>query len=281
MEYGILNNGIKIPLVGYGTYQVTDLEECERCVLDALSVGYRLIDTAQQYKNEEAVGSAIKKSGIPREEIFITTKINFKNYETEKCEASIEESLRKLQVDYIDLVLLHWPFNNVYAAYRVLEKYYEMGKIKAIGISNFNPDRMVDLILYNKIKPQVNQIETHLYCQRKEHAEWMKKYDVFHQAYSPLGQQRIKEMFSNEIVSNIAIKYNKTPAQIALKFLVSKGICIIPKTTHIERMKENIDLFDFELTEEEISLLETLDTGVALIGYPENPIRVESAINWK
>ena len=281
MEYRTLNNGVKIPLVGYGTYQVTDLAECEKCVLDALSVGYRLIDTAQQYKNEEAVGSAIKKSGIPREEIFITTKINFKNYETEKWEASIEESLRKLQVDYIDLVLLHWPFNNVYAAYRVLEKYYEMGKIRAIGISNFNPDRMVDLILYNKIKPQVNQIETHLYCQRKEHAEWMKKYDVFHQAYSPLGQQRIKEMFSNEIVSNIAIKYNKTPAQIALKFLVSKGICIIPKTTHIERMKENIDLFDFELTEEEISLLETLDTGVALIGYPENPIRVESAINWK
>lgn len=280
MEFLTLNNGVKMPVLGFGTYQITEPNKCEECVINALEAGYRLIDTAQAYGNEEAVGNAIKHSSVSREEMFITTKLWFREYETENAEKAIAMSMQKLRLDYIDMVLLHWPFGNIYSAWRVLEKFYKQGKIKAIGISNFDMDRMIDFISFNEIKPALNQIETHLFCQRKNEHKWLEKYGVIHQGYAPLGQGRANDMFDSDIVKNIAEKYDKTPAQIALRFLIQSGISVIPKSTHIERIKENIDIFDFELTSDEMNALQQIDTGKPMIGKASNPETVEYAMTW-
>lgn len=277
MIYKKFHNGVQIPMLGFGTFKAGG-EECEASVLSALKVGYRLIDTAEAYGNEEYVGNAIAKCGIPREELFVTTKVNFKSYENTRT--VVESSLKKLQVEYIDLVLLHWPFGNYYAAWRELEKLHTEGKIRAIGVSNFDPDRLIDLISFNKIKPVINQIETHLYCQRREHHKWEEKYGVAHQAYAPLGQGLANEMFKEEAVQHLADKYGKTPAQILLRFLLQNDVVVIPKSVHQNRIIENIDVFDFELTTEEMADLILLDKDAPMIGNPENPEKVEVAMTW-
>lgn len=279
-----LNNGVEMPMLGFGTYQVTDPEECKNSVLTAIRAGYRLIDTAVAYGNEAAVGSGIKaaldEGIVKREDLFITTKMWFRAYETEDCRNAMEESLRKLGLDYIDMVLLHWPFGNVYAAWRVLEEYYKAGKIRAIGVSNMEADRLIDLITFNKVKPALNQIETHLYCQRQEEKVWLQKYDVAHQAYAPLGQGHANEMFSEQAVKEIAAKYGKTPAQVLLRFLIQSDVAVIPKSVHAERITENIDVFDFELTADEMNVLKKLDKASPMIGRPEEPDKVEFAMTW-
>ena len=284
MLYKTLNNGIKMPMLGYGTFQVNDAAECKNSVLEAIRAGYRLIDTAQAYGNEEAVGAGIKAAldeGLyTRSELFITTKVWFRSFETEDCRKSLDESMKKLGVEYIDMVLLHWPFGNVYAAWRVLEEYYKAGKIKAIGVSNMEADRFIDLINFNEVKPALNQIETHLYCQRLEEKEWLEKYGIAHQAYAPLGQGRANKMFSEPAVKELADKYGKTPAQVLLRFLVQSDVAVIPKSVHTERIRENIDIFDFELTGDEMLSLQALDKATPMIGTPEAPEKVEFAMTW-
>lgn len=257
MNYTTLNNSVKIPQLGYGVYQVSR-EDCERCVLDALKVGYRLIDTAQSYFNEEEVGSAIAKSGIPREEIFLTTKVWIEHYGYDECKASVLESMRKLKVDYLDLCLLHQPFGDVYGAYRALEDLYDEGKIRAIGISNFYTDRMIDIASFARIKPMVNQIEIHPHNQQTETIEWHKKYDVQPKAWAPFGEGR-GEMFNLPELKAIGEKYNKSVAQVILRWHLQRGIIVIPKSVHIERMEENFDMFDFELSEEDMNTISVLD----------------------
>lgn len=257
MDYIELRNGVKMPQLGYGVYQVTK-QECERCVLDALHAGYRLIDTAQSYFNEEEVGSAIKKSGVPREEIFLTTKVWVEHYGYEQCKASIEESMRKLQVDYLDLLLLHQPFSDTYGAWRALEEYYEAGKIRAIGISNFYPDRMIDMTLFNRIQPMINQIEIHPHHQQHESKTWHDKYGVQLEAWAPFGEGR-GGMFEEPVLKEIGLKYGKTPAQVILRWHLQRGIIVIPKSTHRERMEENINVFDFELSQEDMDKIAALD----------------------
>lgn len=271
MIYQELNNGVQMPLLGFGTFQATD-EVCEESVLTAIRTGYRLIDTAQAYGNEEAVGRALAKCGVPREELFITTKVDYRAYD--RARASVEESLVKLGLEYLDLVLLHWPYGNYYAAWRALEELYREGKIRAIGVSNFNPDRLVDLTSFNEVVPAVNQIETHLYCQRKAHHEWEEKLGVVWQGYMPLGRGRALEMFEEEPVRKAAEKYGKTPAQVLLRFLLQSGVSVIPKSVHEERIAENFDLFDFALTAEEMESLTLLDREMILVGNPEDPQRV-------
>lgn len=280
MEYLTLNNGVKMPILGFGTFQITDKSACESSIISAIRAGYRMIDTAQAYGNEEFVGSAVKKCGVPRDELFITTKLWFRNFEKEIAEKSLDESLKKMQLDYLDMVLLHWPYGNVYEGWRTLERFYKAGKIRAIGISNFDSDRMIDLIAFNEIKPCVNQIETHLFCQRKEERKWLEKYNVAHQAYAPLGQGQVNEMFETKAVKEIAANHRKTPAQIALRFLIQNGISVIPKSVHESRIKENIDIFDFALSDSEMNSLAALDLKTPRIGSAENPNTTEFAMTW-
>lgn len=277
MLYKELNCGIKMPMLGFGTFLMGG-SVCEESVIAALHCGYRLIDTAEAYGNEQAVGAAIAKSGINRDELFITTKVNFRSYENAR--ETVQNSLKNLRTDYLDMVLLHWPFGNYYAAWRELEKLHKEGKIRAIGVSNFDPDRLIDLIEFNAVVPAVNQIETHLFCQRKSEGEWLKKYGVAHQAYAPLGQGRANEMFELDEVKAIAATHKKTPAQVLLRFLVQSGIAVIPKSCHIRRIRENIDIFDFELTAEEMNALAALDKGIPMIGDAENPEKTELAMTW-
>lgn len=277
MDKIILNNNIQMPMLGFGTFLMSGAE-CEDSVLSALRSGYRMIDTAEAYGNEEAVGNAVQKSGISREELFLVTKVNFRSYE--KAREIVEQSLVNLQTDYIDLVLLHWPFGNYYAAWRELEKMYREGKIRAIGVSNFDPDRLIDLIEFNEVVPAINQIETHLLCQRRTEHEWLEKYHVQHMAYAPLGQGRRNEMFENPALVEIAKAHGKTAAQIALRFLMQSGVVVIPKSVHEGRIKENFDVFDFELTADEMVELVKMDTAVPMIGNPENPAMVEAAMKW-
>lgn len=277
MEYVTLNNGVKMPILGYGVYQVTK-DECERCVLDALKVGYRSIDTAQSYFNEEEVGNAIAKSGIPREEIFLTTKVWIEHYGYENAKKSVEESMRKLKTDYLDLVLLHQPFSDAYGAYRALEELYEAGKIRAIGISNFYTDRMVDFASFNKIKPMVNQVEVHIYNQQKEMKEWADKYGIQMEAWAPFGEGR-GGTFDNPAIVEIAEKYGKTPAQIMLRWQIQRGIVVIPKSTHIERMEENFNVFDFTLAEEDMDKIAALDKAESSFFSHQDPKMVEWFVN--
>lgn len=279
MKTVTLNNGIKMPIVGFGVFQIEDASQCEQCVLDALDVGYRLIDTAQAYYNEEAVGSALEKTSIPREEIFLTTKVWVTEFGYEKTRASVLESMRKLKVDYIDLVLIHQCLSDYYGAYHALEDLYEEEKIKAIGISNFSAERMADIATFNKIVPAVNQVETHLFWQQHELHKWMEKYHIQHEAWGPLAQHRIGEIINNSIVRAIAQKYRKTPTQVALRYLVQREIVIIPKTTSKERMKENIDIFDFSLSSEDMENLKMIDEDKSLWCAYENPMIVEYAMS--
>lgn len=266
-----------MPLLGFGTFMLGG-EVCENAVYEAIKTGYRMIDTAEAYGNEAAVGNGIAKSGIDRNEFFLVTKVNYKSYENARH--TVEQSLKNLQTDYIDLLLLHWPFANYYAAWRELEKLYSEGKIKAIGVSNFEPSQLVDLIAYNNIVPAVNQIETNLYCQRVFEREWLDKKDVAHMAYAPLGQGNRNEMFEESAVVALAEKYNKSASQILLRFLTQKGIAVIPRSTKPQHIKENFEIFDFSLTDEEMTELSSLDKKTALIGNPNNPELVEMSLTW-
>lgn len=273
MNHITLNNGVKMPQLGYGVYQVSR-EDCECCVLDALKVGYRSIDTAQSYFNEEEVGNAIAKSGIPREEIFLTTKVWIEHYGYDECKKSVLESMRKLKTDYLDLCLLHQPFGDVYGAYRALEDLYDDGKIRAIGISNFYTDRMIDLASFARIKPMVNQIEIHPHNQQTETIEWHKKYAVQPEAWAPFGEGR-GDMFNLPELKAIGEKYDKTVAQVILRWHLQRGIIIIPKSTHIERMEENFNVFDFELTTEDMNTIATLDKNQSSFFSHTDPNMVE------
>lgn len=273
MKYVTLNNGVQMPMLGYGVYQVTK-DECERCVLDALKVGYRSIDTAQSYFNEEEVGNALIKSGIPREEIFLTTKVWIEHYGYDECRASFLESLRKLKTDYIDLCLLHQPFSDVYGAYRALEDLMAEGKIRAIGISNFYVDRMVDIASFARVKPAVNQIEIHPHHQQNEQLEWANKYGIQLEAWAPFGEGR-GGMFELPELKAIGEKYGKTPAQVMLRWHIQRGIVVIPKSTHIERMEENFNIFDFELTAEDMEAIASLDKNQSSFFSHTDPNMVE------
>ena len=277
MEYLTLNNSVAMPLVGFGTFMLGG-ETCNNAVATAIENGYRMIDTAEAYGNEKEVGEGIKRSGIDRKELFLITKVNFKSYEN--AEQTVMQSLTNLQTDYIDLLLLHWPFANYYAAWRILEKLYDEGKIRAIGVSNFEPDQLLDLIAYNQIIPAVNQIETNLYCQRSTERSWMDKKQVAHMAYAPLGQGNRNEMFSEPAILALAEKYCKTPAQVMLRFLIQKSIVVIPRSTKPEHIRENFDLFDFALTDDELTQLTALDKKEPLIGKAENPELVEFSLTW-
>ncbi len=267
MEYVTLSNGVKMPKNGYGVYQISK-EDCERCVLDAIKVGYRLIDTAQSYFNEEEVGNAIQKAIndglVKREDLFITSKVWIDNYGYEKCKESVLESMKKLKVDYIDLMLLHQPFADYYGAYRALEDLYEEGKIRAIGVSNFYPDRLTDMCLFErKIIPHVNQVETNVFNAQYQAQENMKKYNVQIEAWAPFGEGR-NNMFSNPVLKEIGEKYNKSIAQVILRWLTQRNVVALSKSTLVERMKENFNIFDFELSEEDMERIKELDTKKSL-----------------
>lgn len=277
MTYVTLSNGVKMPQLGYGVYQVTK-DECERCVLDALRVGYRSIDTAQAYFNEEEVGSAIQKSGIAREEIFLTSKVWVEHYGYEECKKSVLESLEKLKTDYIDLMLLHQPFGDYYGAWRALEELYDAGKLRAVGISNFYPDRMVDIASFSRIRPMVNQIEIHPHNQQNQAKEWNEKYGIQLEAWAPFGEGR-GDMFSLPQLREIGGKYGKTAAQVILRWHLQRGTVVIPKSTHIERMKENFEVFDFELSPEDMKVIAGLDKNESSFFSHYDPNMVEWFVN--
>lgn len=279
MKYVTLNNGVKMPILGYGVYQV-DPQECERCVSDAIETGYRLIDTAQAYCNEEGVGRAVKKSGIKRDEFFIVTKVWISNAGYENAKKSIETSLSKLQTDYIDLLLIHQPFNDYYGTYRAMEEYYEKGLLKAIGVSNFYPDRFIDLSHFVKIKPMVNQMETHIFNQQKKLHEILKENKCQLMSWGPFAEGR-NDFFNNTVLKSIGSKYGKTSAQTALRYLIQKNIVVIPKSTHKERMIENINVFDFTLSNEDMAAIEQLDTGNSLFFSHYDPEFVKFIANYK
>ena len=258
MEYIILNNGVKMPKVGFGVYQVTDQNECRQAVLDAIDVGYRLIDTAQAYGNEEAVGEAIKMSGVDRKDLFITTKVWISNYGYEKAKMSVEESLKKMQLDYLDLVLLHQPFNDYYGAYQALVDLYKEGKIKAIGVSNFYPDRLVDMAIFSEVTPAINQVEVNVFHQQKEAQVYNEKYGVQLEAWAPFAEGR-NNMFSNPGLKAIGEKYGKTVAQVILRWLVQRNIVPLSKSVKKSRMEENINIFDFELSKEDMDKISEMD----------------------
>ncbi len=279
MDYITLNNGVKMPQMGYGVYQVTP-EECERCVLDAISVGYRLIDTAQAYHNEEGVGEAIQKCGVPREELFIVTKIWISNAGEEMAYASILESLKKLKSDYIDLLLIHQPFGDYYGTYRAMERAYREGKVRAIGVSNFYPDRFIDLQAHVQIKPAINQVETHVFNQQIEAQKYMEKYGCHIMSWGPFAEG-LNNFFKNPVLQEIGQLHDKTLAQTALRYLLQRGVVIIPKSTHKERMQENFNIFDFELSKEEMKRIEALDTKRSLFFSHYEPAMVEQFIQWE
>lgn len=246
-------------MLGYGVFQIP-AEDTKRCVSDAISVGYRSIDTAQGYYNEEGVGEAVSECGVPREELFLTTKIWISNGGYEKAKASVDESLRKLKTDYVDLLLIHQPFNDYYGSYRAMEEAYKAGKARAIGVSNFMPDRFIDIAGFAEIPPMVNQLEVHVFQQQKIEKEILKKHHTQLMAWSPLAQGK-NELFSNGLLTAIGEAYQKTAAQVALRFLIQSGVVVIPKSSHKDRMEENFNLFDFQLTDGEMNQLEALDLG--------------------
>ncbi|TPR40112.1 aldo/keto reductase [Apilactobacillus micheneri] len=270
-----LNNGVLMPQEGFGVYQVPDYEQCKQAVKDALSVGYRAIDTAQGYQNEDAVGDAIAESDVDRKDIFITTKVWISNFGHEKTLETVNESLKKLKTDYLDLVLIHQPVADYYSAYRALEKLYNDGKIRAIGVSNMNPAKYIDFIMNNEVKPAVNQVETHVFNQQKTLRKYMNENDTQIESWAPFAEGK-NNLFSNEVLNSIGEKYAKSAAQVALKFLAQSGVVIIPKSTHIERMKENIDIWDFELTEDEMTQISNLDLDKSLFLDHSNP----ETIKW-
>lgn len=258
MDSVILNNGISMPVLGFGVFQITDHELCEESVCDALKAGYRLIDTAAAYGNEEAVGRGIKRSGVPREELFITTKLWVQDYGDGKSEAAFERSLKRLGLDYLDLYLMHQPFGDVYGAWRSMERIYEQGLVRAIGVSNFQPDRLIDLILHNNIKPAINQVECNPYCQQIENHKYMKEFNVQMQAWSPLATGR-NNIFENELLLSISHKYKRSLAQIVLRWIVQRGIVVIPKAVSKEHILQNINIFDFQLSQEDMEAISSMN----------------------
>ena len=273
MEYITLSNGVKMPQLGYGVYQVTK-EECERCVLDALEVGYRSLDTAQSYFNEEEVGAAIEKSGIDRKEIFLTSKVWIEHFGYEECKKSVLESMEKLRTDYLDLMLLHQPFGDTYGAWRALEELYDAGKLRAIGISNHYVDRMVEFANFTRIKPMVNQMEVHPFNQQVTLKEWMDKYDIRLEAWAPFGEGR-KGLFENPVLQSIGEKYGKTTAQVMLRWHIQRGVIVIPKSTHKERMIENFNVFDFTLSKDDMDQIAKMDTESSAFFSHQDPAMIE------
>lgn len=273
-----LNNGVEMPAIGYGVYQIPQ-EECERCVLDAISVGYRSIDTAQAYYNEEGVGTAISKCGISRDKLFLTTKVWISNAGERNATESIDESLRKLQTDYIDLLLIHQPFGDYYGTYRAMQEACKAGKVRAIGLSNFYDSRFVDLAENMEIKPAVVQLETHVFSQQHKMRDLIKEYGTQLIAWGPLAQG-MNGFFENDILHSIGIKYGKNNAQVALKFLTDEGIAVIPKSTHKERMESNLDIYDFELTEEDRNLIRQMDGGKPLAANYNDPSLAKFLLNY-
>ncbi len=269
-----LNNGVEMPILGFGVYQINDQQVCEESVVEAIKAGYRLIDTAAIYGNEEAVGRAIKRCGIKREELFITTKLWINDAGYEKAKKAFEISLKKLGLDYLDLYLIHQPYGDVYGSWRAMEELYKEGKIKAIGVSNFEPDRLIDLILNNKVVPAVNQIETHPFCQQIKAGEYLKEKQVQLESWGPFAEGK-NNLFSNEKIKKIAAKYNKSIAQVILRWLIQRGIVCIPKSTHKERIIENFNVFDFELSDEDMQIIKSLDQGSSCFLDHRDPKTVE------
>jgi 2,5-diketo-D-gluconate reductase A len=280
MHQVVLNNGVEMPILGFGVYQVRDPEECERCVYEALQTGYRLIDTAAAYLNEEAVGKAIKRSGVARQEIFVTTKLWIQDAGYESAKQAFEKSLSKLQLDYLDLYLIHQPFGDIYGSWRAMEELYRAGRIKAIGVSNFQPDRLMDLIVHNEVVPAVNQVETHPFCQQIEAQKFMQKNNVQIESWGPFAEGR-NNMFGNELLLSIAEKHHKTVAQVILRWLIQRDIVVIPKTVHQERIVENFSVFDFELSREDMDAILTLDTKVSSFFDHRDPEMVKRLGNVK
>ncbi|HEY5745882.1 MAG TPA: aldo/keto reductase [Chryseolinea sp.] len=275
METVRLNNGIEMPLLGFGVFQVTDLNECERSVYEAIQAGYRLIDTAASYQNEEAVGKAIKRSGVPREELFITTKLWIQDAGYEKTKKAFGKSLKRLHLDYLDLYLIHQPYNDVHGAWRAMEELYEEGGIRAIGVSNFQPDRVMDLISFNRIVPAVNQIETHPFYQQIETQKFLQENGVLLESWGPFAEGK-NDLFKNELLASIGKKYSKSIAQIVLRWLTQRGIVAIPKSVRKERIEENFNIFDFRLTGEEMQSIQTLDQNVSAFFDHRDP----AIIKW-
>ena len=280
MKYVKLLNGVEMPILGFGVYQIPDLEECERVVLEAIEVGYRSIDTAQVYGNEEAVGNAIKKSGVDRKEFFVTTKVWISNSGYEKAKISIDESLKKLQTDYIDLLLIHQPFGDYYGTYRAMEEYYKAGKLRAIGVSNFYPDRFVDIVNFVEIKPMINQVETHVFNQQIIPQEIMKEYGTQIESWGPFAEGK-NNLFTNETLVEIGKKYDKTAAQVALRYLIQRDIVVIPKTVKKDRMIQNFSVFDFELSEDDMKEILKLDKKESLFLSHFDPETVKFLVNTK
>lgn len=280
MQNVILNNGVEMPVLGFGVYDVTDADECEQAVYDAISTGYLLIDTASAYLNEEAVGRAIQRSGVPREKLFITTKVWIQDHGYERTRAAFEKSLKRLQLDYVDLYLIHQPFGDIYGTWRAMEELYRGGKTRAIGVSNFESDRLVDLILHNEITPAVNQVETHPLFQQQELNQVMKENNVQLESWGPLSKGW-NNIFENQILVSLAEKHNKSTAQVMLRWHIQKGYVAIPKSVHKERIEENFNIFDFELSEKDMEKIATLDTKKSLGPSKRDPQRVKFFANWK
>ena len=274
MEFATLNNGIRMPMAGIGTFLLTP-DEAEASVKSALACGYRLIDTANAYVNEKAVGRAMKQSGLPREEIFLETKLWPSFYEQDDA---VDKTLERLGTDYIDLLLIHQPFGDYYGTYRAMEEAYKAGKLRAIGVSNFYPDRLIDLCQFVEVTPAVNQVETHVFRQQKTAHEYMEKYGVQHESWGPFAEGR-KDFFSNPVLTEIGRKYGKSSAQTALRFLLQSNVVVIPKSTHKERMAQNIDVFDFTLSEADMEAIRKLDEGESLFFSHYDPATVEMLTN--
>lgn len=274
MQNVILNNGVEMPILGFGVFQMTDSNECEQSVYEAIMAGYRLIDTAASYLNEEAVDRAIKRSGVKREDLFITTKLWIQDTGYEQTKKAFAKSLEKLQLDYLDLYLIHQPFGDVYGSWRAMEELYREGKIRAIGVSNFQMDRLIDLIIHNEVIPAVNQVETHPFCQQIESAAFMKDNNVQIQSWAPFAEGK-NNMFQNEVIVSIAEKHNKSVAQVILRWLIQRGVVVIPKSVRKERIIENINVFDFELSQQDMETIATLDTNKSLFFSHRDPEMVK------
>ncbi|MFC7677363.1 aldo/keto reductase [Paenibacillus sp. GCM10028914] len=274
MQKVVLNNGIEMPILGFGVFQIADQNECEQSVYDAITAGYRLIDTAASYLNEEAVGKAIKRSGVAREELFITTKLWVEDTGYERTKKAFEKSLKKLQLDYLDLYLIHQPFGDVYGSWRAMEELYREGKIRAIGVSNFHEDRLIDLIIHNEVVPAVNQVETHPFNQQIENVKFMKENKVQIESWAPFAEGK-NNLFQNELLVSIAQKYNKSVAQVVLRWLTQREIVVIPKTVRKERILENFSIFDFEISQEDMESIMKLDNKESLFFSHRDPEMVK------
>jgi diketogulonate reductase-like aldo/keto reductase len=280
MRNVILNNGVEMPILGFGVYQIADAEECERSVVEAIRTGYRLIDTAAAYQNEEAVGRAIKRSGVAREEVFVTTKLWIQDAGYESAKQAFERSLRRLQLDYLDLYLIHQPYGDVYGSWRAMEELYRDGRVRAIGVSNFHPDRLMDLMLHNEVAPAVNQVETHPFCQQTEAQQFMREHSIQIESWGPFAEGR-NNIFQNELLLSIGEKYGKSVAQVILRWLIQREVVVIPKSVRKERIVENFDVFNFELSTEDMAAIATLDTKASLFFDHRDPKMVKMLSDFK